>query len=68
MSPSRVRDPRRSLVIGAVIAGVALAALALVVLIGVVIVFTPRRGGRDSLGPPPAVHAPPIHLVGRPTS
>ena len=51
------RDPRRSLIVGSVIAAVVLALLALVVLVGVVIVFVPRRAGRDSLGPPPvAIH------------
>jgi len=58
-----VRDPRRSLVTGAIIAGVVLAALALIVLIGIVIVFLPRRAGRDSLGPRPGAHAPAIHRM-----
>jgi hypothetical protein len=67
-----VRDPRRSLITGTIIAGVVLAILALVVLIGIVIVFMPRRAGRDSLGPSPSVSsaallpvpsAPAIHLI-----
>ncbi len=64
--PTR-RDPRRSLIIGSAIAAAVLLALAIVVLVGVVIVFTPRRTGRDSLGPTLAV-APAIHPVPRPAT
>ena len=64
----QVRDPRRSLVTGTIIAAVVLAVLALIVLIGLVIVFMPRRVGRDSLGPGPAATAAPIHLITPSTS
>ena len=59
------RDPRRSLIIGSVIAAVVLALLALIVLVGLVIVFVPRRSGRDALGPAPA--GPPHVAIHRPT-
>jgi hypothetical protein len=63
---SPARDPRRSLITGTIIAGVVLAVLALIVLIGTFIVFYPRRGGRDSMGP--LRPAPAIHLIDAPTS
>ncbi len=55
------RDPRRSLLIGSAIAGVILLCLATLLLIAVALVFGPRRAGRDSLGPPPAVATAAIH-------
>jgi hypothetical protein len=51
------RDPRRSLIIGTVIAAVVLGLLALFVLVGAVIVFLPRRADRGSLGPLKPGHA-----------
>jgi hypothetical protein len=45
------RDPRRSLIIGSVIAAIVLLALAAVVVVGLLLVFVPRRSARDSLGP-----------------
>jgi hypothetical protein len=60
------RDPRRSLIVGTIIAAVVLALLALIVLVGIVLVFVPRRSGRDALGwsdpgpPPVAIHLPPV--------
>jgi hypothetical protein len=65
---SGARDPRRSLLIGSAIAAVVLVAMALVVLVGVVIVFRPRRSGRDSLGPPAGSPPAAIHLVASSTS
>ena len=62
------RDPRRSLITGTVIAAVVLAVLAMIVLVGIVIVFLPRRSGRDSLGPPAGFPPAAIHLVAAPTS
>jgi hypothetical protein len=40
--PVKVRDPRRSLLIGSVIAAVVLAVLASMLAIGVYLVFSPR--------------------------
>jgi hypothetical protein len=57
MADRPARDPRRSLIIGTVIAGVVLALLLLVVLVGVYIVFSPRSSDRDSLARPPRVAA-----------
>ncbi len=57
MAERPTRDPRRSLIIGTVIAGVVLALLLLVVMVGVYIVFSPRSSDRDSLGRPPAAVA-----------
>jgi len=58
------RDPRRSLIIGSVIAGVILAALAVVVVVGAFLVFEPRSSDPQSAGHP-VVAAPtarlPIH-------
>ena len=64
--PSPARDPRRSLIAGTIIAGVVLAILTLIVAIGIFIVFYPRRGGRDSLGP--LRPRPAIHLIAPATS
>jgi hypothetical protein len=50
------RDPRRSLLIGACIAGVVLAVLAALVIIGIVIVFAPRRGDQDALAAARGIH------------
>jgi hypothetical protein len=63
------RDPRRSLIIGSVIAGIVLFVLALAVLAGALLVMWPRRADRDSLGrasTPPAAVA--IHQRGRANS
>jgi hypothetical protein len=61
------RDPWRSLVIGAVIAGVTLAVILLVVLIGVYLVFAPRSSDRESWRVRPGttvlVSSAPIHPV-----
>jgi hypothetical protein len=61
------RDPRRSLIIGSVIAAVILAVMALVVLVGAYLVFEPRSTDPQSSGQ--AVMAasaprPPIHRGG----
>jgi len=40
--PGPVRDPRRSLLIGAAIAGVVLAVMTAMVSVGVYLVFSPR--------------------------
>jgi hypothetical protein len=64
MAAASSRDPRRSLIIGSLIAGVVLAALVMMVLIGVYIAFAPRSSNRDSWGSPPSVVAlAPIHRV-----
>ena len=57
-APVSGRDPRRSLILGAAIAGVVLAVLAAAVLAGALIVMWPRRADRGSLGvrPAPAIH------------
>jgi hypothetical protein len=57
------RDPRRSLLIGSAIAGVILLCLFTLLLIAVALVFGPRRAGRDSLGPAPAIATAAIHPV-----
>ncbi len=63
------RDPRRSLIIGSLIAAVILAALVVVALIGVYIAFAPRSSNRDTWGSPPSVVAlAPIHRVSTPNS
>jgi hypothetical protein len=48
------RDPRRSLIIGTIIAAVVLAVLAALVIIGIIIVFAPRRADEDALALVPA--------------
>ncbi len=69
MAGSSPRDPRRSLIIGSVIAGVILLGLAVMVMVGVYLVFEPRRGDRDSAGRPPTVVAfAPIHRMATPSS
>ncbi len=60
------RDPRRSLIIGSVIAAVVLALVVLFVLIGVYLVFEPRSSDRETWRGPrtvAAAAAAPIHLV-----
>ena len=58
------RDPRRSLIIGSVIAAVILAVMALVVLVGAYLVFEPRSTDPQSSGRAVVVASvprPPIH-------
>jgi hypothetical protein len=66
---SSPRDPRRSLILGTLIAAVVLVLLALFVLVGIVIVFMPRRAGRDAVGPTAlGPHVVAIHLLPVPPS
>ena len=44
------RDPRRSLIIGAVIAGVVLLVMFLLVVVGLIMVYLPRRSDPEAAG------------------
>jgi hypothetical protein len=59
------RDPRRSLIIGSVIAALVLGLAAVMVLIGVYLVFAPRSTDRESWRVPPTHVSWAIHPAGR---
>ncbi len=56
---SQDRDPRRSLILGAVIAAVVLLIVLVVVVAGLLKVFLPRSSDPEGMRPP----TPAIHLV-----